>query len=68
MNDTEFEAKFGVKKPDKADKISTHCMMGGRAGKAAEALKTMGYTNVISYAGSFKDWEAHGGKIEGGPP
>ena len=41
-------------------------MMGGRAGKAADALKELGFVNTSSYSGSFKDWKAKGGPIEGG--
>ena len=61
-----FKQEFGITKPGKQDKIATHCMMGGRAGKAAEALKNMGFHNAISYPGSFKDWKAKGGPVEGG--
>ena len=39
-------------------------MMGGRAGKAAAALKEMGYPQVYNYKGSFKDWVARGGAVE----
>ena len=66
MSEEGFEQEFGITKPGKGDKIATHCIMGGRAGKAAEALKNMGFHNAISYAGSFKDWKAKGGPIEGG--
>ena len=66
MNEEEFGEKFRVNKPDKTAKLASHCMMGGRAGKAVEALKTMGFVNAISYTGSFKDWKAKGGQIEGG--
>ena len=41
-------------------------MAGRRAGIAAESLKSMGYANAMSYAGSFKGWEEKGGQIEGG--
>ena len=41
-------------------------MMGGRAGKAADALNELGFVNASSYSGSFKDWKAKGGPIEGG--
>ena len=39
-------------------------MMGGRAGKAAAALKEMGFAKVYNYKGSFKDWVAKGGAVE----
>ena len=44
--------------------LVTHCMMGGRAGKAAAALKEMGFAKVYNYKGSFKDWVAKGGAVE----
>ena len=66
LNEEEFKNKFSVPKPQKDQKIGSHCMMGGRAGKAADALKELGFTNVTCYTGSFKDWKAKGGEIEGG--
>ena len=66
LNDEEFKSKFGISKPQKDQKIGSHCMMGGRAGKAADALKELGFVNASSYSGSFKDWKAKGGPIEGG--
>ena len=66
-NEEEFMTKFGISKPGKSDKVATHCMMGGRAGKAVEALKAeLGFVNAVSYSGSFKDWKAKGGPIDGG--
>ncbi len=60
-----FQAKYGFSKPDpEKDAVATHCMMGGRAGKAATALKEMGYTKAESYGGSFKDWVAKGGPVD----
>ena len=66
LDEEEFKKRFGLDKPKKDGKLSTHCMMGGRAGKAADALKELGFLNVICYSGSFKDWKAKGGQIEGG--
>ena len=66
LEEEEFKKKFGISKPQKNQIIGSHCMMGGRAGKAADALKEMGFVNAVSYSGSFKDWKAKGGPIEGG--
>ena len=66
MSEEEFTKSFATNKPKNTDKVASHCMMGGRAGKAAEALKNMGFVNANSYVGSFKDWKAKGGEIEGG--
>jgi rhodanese-related sulfurtransferase len=60
-----FEAKYSFPKPDPAkDAIVTHCMGGGRATKASNALKEMGYGNAVPYMGSFKDWVANGGAVD----
>ena len=66
LSEDNFTEKYGNTKPKPNDKIATHCMMGGRAGKAADALKTMGFCNAVSYSGSFKDWKSKGGSVEGG--
>ena len=64
MDDASFKAKYGFDKPAKDAPIVTHCMVGGRSQKAMKGLEIQGYTNVQSYAGSFKDWKANGGDIE----
>ena len=64
MDGGAFEAKFGFPKPGADTVIVTHWMMGGRAGKAADALKEMGFPKTEVYKGSFKDWVANGGKVE----
>ena len=69
LSEEEFRKKFVISKPQQSDKLATHCMMGGRAGKAAEVLKSeLGFVNTVSYSGSFKDWKAKGGPIDGGNP
>ena len=37
---------------------------GGRAGKAKEVMKSIGYTSVQAYKGSFTDWKQNGGEVE----
>ena len=64
LSDDDFAKKFGFSKPSKSDPLVTHCMKGGRAGKAAEALQQLGYNNVQVYMGSFNDWKANGGPTE----
>lgn len=36
---------------------------GNRSALAAHTLQTMGYTNVASMAGGFRDWVASGGEV-----
>ncbi|XP_069991766.1 rhodanese domain-containing protein CG4456 [Penaeus vannamei] len=62
MAEDAFEAKYGLKKPTKTTPIVTHCTKGGRARKAGDLLKSMGY-NARVYAGSFNDWKANGGPV-----
>ena len=64
MHEDEFKKQYGIYKPKKTDAVVTHCFVGGRAGKAAETLRNMGFINALSYNGSFKDWIAKGGKVE----
>jgi len=59
-----FKAKCGFPKPGADTVIVTHCGKGGRAGKAAAALKEMGFPKAEAYKGSFKDWVANGGAVE----
>ena len=61
-----FESKFGFAKPEKSSPLVTHCKMGGRAGRAADALKEMGFTDVQVYTGSMNDWKANGGPLDKG--
>jgi sulfur dioxygenase len=46
--------------PELADKSKTvliYCRTGGRAALAAQSLKTLGYTNVLSIAGGYEAWQ-----------
>ena len=60
----EFSSKYGFPKPDLTTALVTHCTKGGRATKAANLLKDMGYTNVEIYTGSLNDWNANNGPLE----
>jgi len=46
--------------PDKAAEIILYCGGGFRSVLAADALMQMGYTNVCSMAGGWRDWTATG--------
>jgi sulfur dioxygenase len=41
---------------DKSKPVLVYCRTGGRAALAAQALKTLGYTNVLSLAGGYEAW------------
>lgn len=64
LDDAAFKDKYGFDKPAKEAAVVVHCLKGGRAAKAKEAMDGQGYTNVQVYAGSFTDWQAQGGEIE----
>src|SRR5438105_15017366 len=56
MLELEVEEKF----PDRNMTIICHCGGGGRSTLAAESLQKMGYKNVRSLAGGFKQCRAAG--------
>jgi rhodanese-related sulfurtransferase len=43
--------------PDPATPIVLYCGGGFRSALAADALQKMGYTNVISMGGGWRDWK-----------
>ncbi|SJM90570.1 Beta-lactamase hydrolase-like protein Blh [Crenothrix polyspora] len=42
---------------DKAKPVLIYCRTGGRAAFAAQSMKTLGYTNVLSIAGGYEAWQ-----------
>lgn len=42
--------------PDTETEIVLYCRGGNRSALAADALQTMGYTNVLSMSGGFREW------------
>lgn len=63
LDEAAFKAKTGIDKPAKDAAIVTHCLKGGRAQRATDALEGLSYSNVKTYAGSFLDWKAQGGPM-----
>jgi sulfur dioxygenase len=54
-----LEFKVGTT-PELADKSKTvvvYCRTGGRAAMAAQALQTLGYSNVLSIEGGYEAWQ-----------
>jgi rhodanese-related sulfurtransferase len=45
-------------------KVVCYCAGGGRSALAADTLRQMGYTNVSSLQGGFRDWAMSGGAVE----
>ena len=57
-------------KPELTTKRDAHiivmCASGGRSLLAAQTLQSMGYSDVVSMAGGFKEWSKQGLPIEEG--
>ena len=53
-----IERDIETKVPDPATPLVLYCGGGYRSALAAEALRKMGYTNVISMDGGIRDWRA----------
>ncbi len=50
--------------PDTAAEIVLYCGGGYRSALAADSLRLMGYTRVLSMGGGWRDWLAAGGPTE----
>jgi rhodanese-related sulfurtransferase len=44
--------------------IVIYCAGGNRSALAADTMQQMGYTNVVSLAGGFRDWAMSGGAVD----
>ena len=51
--------------PDPDGEIVLYCGGGYRSALSAEALQRMGYRNVFSMAGGYKEWVASGNPVTG---
>ena len=59
-----IERDIEVQVPDKTTEVILYCGAGFRSALAADVLQQMGYTNVFSMAGGWKDWKDSGAPIE----
>ena len=55
-----LERDIETEVPDKSAKIVLYCGGGYRSALAADNLRTMGYTNVASMDGGWREWTAAG--------
>ncbi len=62
-----IERDIEEKIPDTATPIVLYCGGGYRSALAALNLQQMGYTNVISMDGGFRDWNEAGFKVDSTP-
>ncbi|CAL1299809.1 unnamed protein product [Larinioides sclopetarius] len=65
MSEADFQAKYGVQKPDtNSNPFVLSCRSGKRATDAYQKLSALGYDNISVYSGSFLDWVKNGGPVE----
>jgi rhodanese-related sulfurtransferase len=55
-----LSGKIGTVVPDKTARIVLYCLGGARSSAAAASLQKMGYTNVFSLTGGFKNYQLAG--------
>ena len=51
---SDFESKLSTL--DKSKPVLVYCAVGGRSGKAAKAMKKMGFTVVYDLKGGYNNW------------
>ncbi len=59
-----IERDIETKVPDPATPLVLYCGGGFRSVLAADAIQKMGYTNVISMDGGWRDWTGKGYAVE----
>lgn len=52
-----IERDIETRVPDQSTKLVLYCGGGYRSALAADALQNMGYDNVLSMAGGFREWK-----------
>ncbi len=60
-----IERDIGGAFPNKNEELILFCGGGYRSVLAAKNLQEMGYKNVVSMDGGWRDWNAHGFPVEG---
>ena len=60
-----IERDIEAQVPDPDGEIVLYCGGGYRSALSAEALQRMGYRNVFSMAGGYKEWVASGNPVSG---
>ena len=61
-----IERDIETRVPDKSTTLVLYCGGGYRSALAADALRTMGYTNAISLEGGWRAWQESGLPVEKG--
>lgn len=61
----DFEEMYGFERPPKNKELLFYCKAGVRAKSAAHLAQHAGWTKVSDYPGSWLDWAAQNGPVEG---
>ena len=59
-----LSSKIGTAVPDKTARIVLYCLGGSRSATGAETLQKIGYKNVFSLKGGFKNYQLAGLPIQ----
>ncbi len=59
-----LERDIELRVPNKNTELILYCGGGFRSSLSADNLQKMGYTNVASMAGGWREWNAKGGPVE----
>ena len=59
-----LERDIELRVPNKNAELILYCGGGFRSALSADNLQKMGYTNIASMAGGWREWKAKGGPIE----
>jgi rhodanese-related sulfurtransferase len=59
-----IERDIEARIPDKNAELILYCGGGFRSALSADNLQKMGYANVASMAGGWREWQAEGGEVE----
>jgi len=59
-----LERDIELRVPNRNAELILYCGGGFRSALSADSLQKMGYTNVASLAGGWREWKAKGGPVE----
>ncbi|XP_017103637.3 rhodanese domain-containing protein CG4456 [Drosophila bipectinata] len=57
LPEEEFTKAYGRDKPAKEAVVIFSCKAGGRAARAANSARTLGFVNAKAYSGSWTEWQ-----------
>jgi len=60
-----LESRIEAQVPDRATPVIIYCASGNRSALAADTMQQMGYQDVASLVGGWRDWVGSGGQVDG---